>query len=113
MQINGLVEIHLQAYRDDFGDLYPSLKGTITGLSKDDRGNPLSIPIKLEKWMQPEYVLSLFPELKAIDHTPKNKPLSATGQKIIQSLEKAPEDKVKDDFWGLIAQLEIRHFEKC
>jgi hypothetical protein len=106
MQINGLIEIHLHAYRDEIGDLYPALKGTITGLSKDDRGNPLSIPIKLEKWMQPEYILSLFPALKTIDCTPKNKPLSSAGQKIIQNLEKSPEDKEKEGFWNLIAQLE-------
>ncbi len=44
MQINGMIEIHLHANRDEIGDIYPALKGTITGLSKDDRGNPLTIP---------------------------------------------------------------------
>jgi len=65
MQVRGLVEVNLRAKRDRLGNLKPALKGTIKGLTVDDRGEATTQPIELETWMQPEYIFELFPELKS------------------------------------------------
>ncbi|MGL5080453.1 MAG: hypothetical protein ACRC8A_03105 [Microcoleaceae cyanobacterium] len=63
MQTRGLVEINLRAKRDRLGNLRPALRGAITGLDIDERGEPTKQPIALESWMQPKHLLELFPEL--------------------------------------------------
>ena len=63
MQIRGLVEVNLRAARDKLGNLKPALKGAITGLRLDEKGDPIIQQIELESWMQPEWILSEFPEL--------------------------------------------------
>ncbi|NJK37253.1 MAG: hypothetical protein HC835_08660 [Oscillatoriales cyanobacterium RM2_1_1] len=63
MQSRGLVEVNLRAVRDRLGNLKPALRGTVTGLDLDEKGDPTQYPISLESWMQPKYLLGLFPEL--------------------------------------------------
>ncbi|NJO71172.1 MAG: hypothetical protein HC825_04630 [Oscillatoriales cyanobacterium RM1_1_9] len=65
MQSRGLVEVNLRAKRDRLGNLRPALRGVITGLDIDERGEPTKQPVALESWMQPKYLLELFPELLA------------------------------------------------
>lgn len=63
MQSRGLVEVNLRATRDHLGNLRPALRGNVTGLDIDVKGSPTTQPIALESWMQPGYLLELFPEL--------------------------------------------------
>lgn len=64
MQVRGLVEVNLRAKRDRLGNLFPALKGTVTGLNFDEEGKPVKRAIALEEWMQPEPLLETFPELE-------------------------------------------------
>ncbi|MGL5080754.1 MAG: hypothetical protein ACRC8A_04650 [Microcoleaceae cyanobacterium] len=63
MQSRGLVELNLRATRDHLGNLRPALRGNVTGLNVDEHGSASAQPIALESWMQPNYLLELFPEL--------------------------------------------------
>ncbi|NJO71958.1 MAG: hypothetical protein HC825_10365 [Oscillatoriales cyanobacterium RM1_1_9] len=63
MQARGLVEVNLRATRDHLGNLRPALRGHVTGLDIDEQGKPSTQPLALESWMQPNYLLELFPEL--------------------------------------------------
>jgi hypothetical protein len=62
-QDKGMVEVYLMANREKLGGLVPALKGTVKGLTKDDYGNPITIPIQTETWMTPQYLLQEFPSL--------------------------------------------------
>jgi hypothetical protein len=74
MQIRGLVEVNLRAKRDKLGNLMPALKGTVTGLKLDEKGNAISQPLELEPWMQPSWMLSEFPELQRQINSPRSQP---------------------------------------
>lgn len=63
MQARGLVEVNLRAMRDRMGNLKPALRGHVRGLDLNEKGEPTQQPIALEVWMQPKYLLQLFPEL--------------------------------------------------
>ena len=63
MKEMGIVNIHLIATKDSMGEPYPSGKGIIKGLEKDDYGNPISMPITVPPWMQGTWLINIFPEL--------------------------------------------------
>ncbi|MGL5081858.1 MAG: hypothetical protein ACRC8A_10265 [Microcoleaceae cyanobacterium] len=60
------VDINLPSYRDWLGNLRPTLRGIVTGLRVTAFGEPISQSIDLEPWMQPEYLLTTFPELQLL-----------------------------------------------
>ena len=62
-QDKGMVEVYLMANREKLGGLVPALRGTVKGLTKDELGNPITIPIQTETWMTPQYLLQEFPSL--------------------------------------------------
>ncbi|NJO47045.1 MAG: hypothetical protein HC835_16280 [Oscillatoriales cyanobacterium RM2_1_1] len=58
-----VIDIQLLSARDWLGNLRPSMSGIITGLQATALGEPIAQTIQLESWMQPEYLLTRFPEL--------------------------------------------------
>lgn len=64
MRERGQTSILLLGEPDPLGQVRPRGLGTISGLFKDNKGKPLDTPITVEEWMNPAYLVSLFPELK-------------------------------------------------
>jgi hypothetical protein len=63
MKVNGLITIFLGATRNALGEPVPTHRGTVRGLDCSQPGRPQEIPIQLEEWMSPTFLLQLFPEL--------------------------------------------------
>jgi hypothetical protein len=63
MQVRGLVEVNLRAKRDELGNLKPALKGSITGLQLDEKGDAITQQIELEPWMQYSWLEREFGEI--------------------------------------------------
>lgn len=71
MRDRGQTKILLLGAPDPLGKVTPQGRGMITGLFKNDKGEPLDTPIIIEKWMNPGYLVKLFPELKDKAISPK------------------------------------------
>ena len=63
MKEEQLLTLHLKAERDTFGHPRPAFRGFIKGHREDEDGNPIREPVQLQPWMNPQYLLQLFPEL--------------------------------------------------
>jgi len=63
MSEEGLLKVRLQVNHTEFGVPFPAMRGIVIGLSRDDQGDAIPIPITIENWMTPQYLLSVFPEL--------------------------------------------------
>jgi hypothetical protein len=69
-QKEGIIELHLFSRREK-GKFFPTFKGELSGLP-DKNGQFRILPITLDpRWMNPEFLLEFFPELKTKFQTEK------------------------------------------
>ena len=60
-----MAQLNLGSMASDEGLMIPTGKGAIEGLDVDEKNNPISQPITLPRWFDPEMLRELFPELYA------------------------------------------------
>ena len=104
MQVDGIVEVHLIADRNQFGDIAFLGKGTVKGLEKDQYGNPLEKSILLKEWMQPRFLIDLFPELAEIH--PHNRPYLVSNEEIEWTEIGETESKYEEEFATIVSKVE-------
>ena len=64
MKIEGLTTLKLLRKSDSMGEDRPAFKGYLSGLDYAEDGKPISYSVELNPgWMNPDYLLNLFPEL--------------------------------------------------
>ena len=64
MKIEGLTTLKLLRESDSMGVDKPAFKGYLSGLDYAEDGKPISYSVELNpNWMNPDYLLNLFPEL--------------------------------------------------
>ena len=77
MKVEGLTTLKLLRKADSMGVDKPAFKGYLSGLDYADDGRPISYSVELNSdWMNPEYLLNLFPELLSKTDT-KNEVLNS------------------------------------
>ena len=77
MKTEGLTTLKLLRKSDSMGVDTPAFKGYLSGLDYAEDGKPISYSVELNSsWMNPEYLLNLFPELLSKTDT-KNEPIKS------------------------------------
>ena len=77
MKTEGLTTLKLLRKSDSMGVDTPAFKGYLSGLDYADDGKPISDSVALNpSWMNPDYLLNLFPELLSETDT-KNEPITS------------------------------------
>ena len=77
MKTEGLTTLKLLRESDSMGVDKPAFKGYLSGLDYAEDGKPISYSVELNSsWMNPEYLLNLFPELLTKTDT-KNEPIKS------------------------------------
>lgn len=72
MKTEGLTTLKLLRKADSMGVDKPAFKGYLSGLDYAEDGKPISYSVELNSsWMNPEYLLNLFPELITETNTKK------------------------------------------
>lgn len=59
----GCVQLFVFGKKNSIGKTVPSGKGVLTGIEKDSKGEPISIEVDIPKWLQGDWILSIFPEI--------------------------------------------------
>lgn len=100
MKQEGLTTLKLLRKSDEMGEDRPAFKGYLSGLDYAEDGQPISYSVELNsEWMNPDYLLALFPELLPQTEA-KDEP---TGNNIISTpvgkfdLNKSEETKSLED----------------
>ena len=77
MKTEGLTTLKLLRKSDSMGVDTPAFRGYLSGLDYAEDGKPISYSVELNSsWMNPEYLLNLFPELLTKTDT-KNEPIKS------------------------------------
>lgn len=58
-----MAQLNLGSKATAIGEMVPTGKGAIEGLDVDEKNNPISQPVTLPRWFDPEFLRLLFPEL--------------------------------------------------
>ena len=94
MQIEGLVELHLFNKRGTYGDLAPAMRGILSGLELDKKGNPIEQPVQLFEWMTADYLYQLCPELQQ-----QSAPTEVEAQVIPDMPQPPKKTQINWDYW--------------